>query len=244
MALAEMIEDLKKKTEDAKKRVEGAAALLKDNNKIAAARLHEGRKMDDFVNGISAALGRAKEERDKILVSKDYKAITNAKDPLKVKFLAQNEILTKKVQVEFGKLRESAGKIAAAVKAGDPRKKALQAKLNEISQITTSGQAHAKKEIWKDLAAFAKTEHSDENFRFVEAIEGGKLDAAGKMVTDGDINLPASSADAIKKTPNDAGLYKEAFVQIMRLITNDTLKRWRTTRMKGIEAEIAKLAPY
>src|ERR1700730_12593984 len=124
MAIVDMIKDLDKKIVDAKTRIAGGVAFLKDAKKVAAAGLSDKKKMTGFLNNINLALSRAKEVRDSILQHKDYKAIKDAKDPNKVKFLKANDLLTKTVQAEFAALKAIAAKLetAAAKPAAKPKK--------------------------------------------------------------------------------------------------------------------------
>ena len=114
MALADTIKDLEKKIVDARTRIAGGVAHLKDAKKVAATGLNDKKKMTGFLNNINLAFSRAKEVRDSILQSKDYKAIKDAKDPNKVKFLKANDLLTKTVQAEFAALKTVAAKIETA----------------------------------------------------------------------------------------------------------------------------------
>jgi hypothetical protein len=54
-------------------------------------------------------------------------------------------------------------------------------------------------------------------------------------------NVSSETVNAIKAKPKDAGLYKKARADIMLLIENDTLKRWRDPQITKITEALAKL---
>ncbi len=237
MALADLIKDLEKKTTDAKTRVTGAIAFLKDKKKVQGAGLYDKKKMSGFIGLVNETLGRAKDARDTILQNKDYKAITDAKDPIKVRFTKVNEELTKRVQTEFGNLRKTASEIEAAE---DPRRVALEAQKNALAKIDDAGKAYADKAIWKEVAEFSKSVHAVENFRFIAFLDAGNLAAAYKMVTDDELNINGKAADAIKAKPKDAASYKLARAEIMKN-ADDTAAKWRNAKVAKINEALKKL---
>jgi len=237
MALADLIKDLEKKTNEAKTRATGAIAFLKDKKKVQDANLYDKKKMSGFIANVNESLGRAKDARDKILQSKDYKAITNAKDPLKVKFTQVNDTLNKQVQTEFGNLRKAASEIEAAE---DPRRIALEAQKKALTEIVDATKAYANKAVWKEIAEFSKTVHADENFRFIAYLDSGNLTGAYKMFTDDELNINTKAADAIKAKPKDASSYKLARVEIMAN-ANDTTAKWRNAKVAKINEALKKL---
>ena len=237
MALADQIKDLEKKTNEAKTRATGAIAFLKDKKKVQDANLYDKKKMSGFIANVNESLGRAKDARDKILQSKDYKAITNAKDPLKVKFTQVNDILNKQVQTEFGNLRKAASALEAAE---DPRRVALEAQKNALAQINDAAKAYANKAIWKEVAEFSKSVHADENFRFIAFLDSGNLTGAFKMVTDDELNINGKAVEAIKAKPKDAGSYKLARAEIMKN-ADDTAAKWRNAKVAKINEALKKL---
>jgi hypothetical protein len=184
MALADMIKDLEKKTAEAKTRIAGGIAFLNDPAKVRGAGLDDKKKMNGFVNHINEAFGRAKEARDKILQSKDYKAISNAKDANKAAFTAANAIVTKELQAAMKKLRDTAANVdAAAAKAGAAEAAAAakavaaqKAALAKCDTIAGWSAAMTDKVLGPKILSYCKTTFAQEIIKFLSMMKQNKKD--------------------------------------------------------------------
>jgi hypothetical protein len=168
MALADMIKDLDKKIVEAKTKIAGGVAFLKDAKKVAAAGLNDKKKMTGFLNNINLAFSRAKEVRDSMLQNKDYKAIKDAKDPLKVKFLKSNETLTKTVQAEFAALKAAAAKLEAAPKPA--------AKPKNVASLADWSAVMVDKVLGPKVLKFCKSSQNEEGIKFLSMMKQNKKD--------------------------------------------------------------------
>ena len=182
MALLDLVKDLEKKTTEAKTRLASGIAFLKDAKKVQDAGLHDKKKMSGFISNVDVVLGRAKEARDKILQSKDYKAITNAKDPVKVKFTSVNDILIKQVQADFAKLRDTATKIeavkapAAPAATAKPTPTPALTKPKPVTSLAEWSKLMADKVFGPKILKYSKSSMNDETLKFLSMMKQNKKD--------------------------------------------------------------------
>lgn len=132
----------------------------------------------------------------------------------------------------------------AGKKVAEDKKQKLTKSIGDWTKVTVA-QALAIPVVLKELEAFAKSEHNDENIKFLVAV---KNNASAKAIIDDfhltdekapDINLPASMWNDLKKSIVDKKPdFQPAYREIAKLVEKDTMVRFHTAKRKELEPEL------